>query len=149
MNIEQFRADLAAGVADLSIEQLGDSTFRVLVPSYRTTHDAVALGITEHEGGWTISDAGQLAYLLDDDFDKVIDAMECAGAVFSRSGTREVSLQVEHRESLVSAVLSFAYYLGAAPAIWHALECAKGSQEQKPTSTRAPWRTRRSSRQGR
>lgn len=134
MNIERIQALLTAGIADVSIEQLGEATYRVLLPTYRNTHDTIALGITEREDGWTLSDGGQLSYLLDDDFEKVVDAMECAGAMFQRLTGSDLTMEVEHPESLVSAVLGFGYYLGAAPAIWHTLECAKGTAEQKPTS---------------
>ena len=129
-----FQNELRAGISESSVEHLGDSAFRVIVPGFRTEHDTVAIGVTETDDGWTISDGGQLAYLMDDDFDKVIEAMECAGAIFSPMGYNSVGLEVTNRESLCTSIISFAHYLTAAPVVWHAIECSKGTQEQKPST---------------
>jgi hypothetical protein len=134
MNLDQLQSELRAGITDISVERLGASSFRVVLPGFRTQHDSVAIGVTEHDEGWTLSDGGQLAYLMDDDFDKVIAAMECAGAVFSPTGYNSVGLEVSHGESLCTSIISFSHYLSAAPVVWHSLECAKGAQDQKPST---------------
>lgn len=135
MNENELTSEIQEGITGVAVHPLGDGEYRVTVPNYRNTHDSVVIALTEMPGNrWLISDGGQLAYLLDDDFEKVVEAMECAGAVFSWNGDRAVTLEVTNRESLVPSVLGFSHYLAAAPIVWHSLECAKPAVEAKPTS---------------
>lgn len=124
---------LRTSSTDISVEQLSEATYRVIVPSMRNVHDSVAFGLTREGGAWTVTDGGQLRYLLDSDYLRVVEVMECAGAVFTTRGG-SVEFDIEHESSLASVVLAFGHYLAAAPTVWHALECARpaGSQKVSP-----------------
>jgi hypothetical protein len=134
MDRDQLRRALKDAIADVGIEELSEFNYRIVLPNFRHAHDSVALGVTEHAGGWTLSDGGQLAYLMDDDYERCIKAMECAGAVFALTESGDVALDVDSDANLVSAILGFAHYLGVAPTVWQSLECARTVSVNRPSS---------------
>src|SRR4029453_2146055 len=88
--------------------------------------------VTEHSGGWTISDGGQTRYLLDADFERVVEAMRCAGALFE-AGESGLEFEGTHESSLVDSVLAFAYSMSVVPAVWHSLNCDTPDQQGHST----------------
>lgn len=125
--------ELREADSHLNVERVSSHTLRITTPTMRDAHDTVVFAVTEHEDGWTLSDGGQLAYLLDDDFSRVVDVMECAGALFESRADDAIEFEIDHRESLADAIRAFSYYLAATPVVWHALDCLKSTSKKTPS----------------
>lgn len=125
MNADTLSSALSEAFGSLAVEAVSDSALRVLVPSGRHSHDVVAIGLERYGDGWLVTDGGQLEYLVEGHLPRLVDLLECAGAPFSLTSGRVVTLAVPADGNVADAVLSFAHHLLAAPVVWQALECAK------------------------
>lgn len=115
---------LADAVSSPDVERISDSSYRVVLPDLRYAHSEIVFGVTAVDGGWIISDAGQMSQLLEADFDRLVEVLNCTGASFSLSGNR-LDWRVSESSDVVSSLTLFGHYLAAAPTVWHALECSK------------------------
>jgi hypothetical protein len=137
MNVEDLEARLDDELGAISVESLGVDAYRVILPSTRQTHDSIAISLERQHDAWVISDAGQIAWLLEDEFNQVLAVLQCAGAPFDvEHGV--VTHRVPADAELPAALWTFAHHMAAVPVLWHALACQRQGTEELEVAQSAP-----------
>lgn len=104
------------------VDALDSGVWRLLIPNLRRLHEYVSVVVQKVEGGWYLSDAGEVASIRDVDFDKAVQLLACSGADVT-AGSGLVTTTVEDDEPLIDRVLEFAHSLTVAPVLWNARDC--------------------------
>lgn len=121
--------DLVSELQDASpaslVEPLGVGGWRVLFPNPRWAHDYLAITVERIDGGWLLSDGGEVGAVTHDHADDLVRLLTCAGAdVDLVDGV--VTTSVLDDESLSTRLLTFAHYLLSVPVLWDARGCFEG-----------------------
>ncbi len=124
----------------LLVDGLDDGMWRLLVPNPRTLHDYVTVVVKRVDGGWSLSDAGEVGSIRNVDFDQAVELLRCSGADVDEPTGRFVTTTVESDESLLARVLEFAHYLTAAPILWRARDCFLADAETEEPGPESPTR---------
>jgi hypothetical protein len=133
MNSASIARRLREGFGSVTVDELAPDTFRILIPGGPLLHDTLAIGMERYGEGWQLTDGGQLAFLLDDEYERIAEIMQCAGAPFTPT-QQGLVMPVERDSQLAEAIHSFVHYLAAAPTVWHALDCARSDATARPVS---------------
>jgi hypothetical protein len=126
--------ELHGSVPGLRVDSVAEDVWRVLVPSSRWAHDHTVLTVEAVDGGWIISDGGELAGLVGDEIGEMAHLLECAGADIDLAEDDVVTTLVADDEPLSTHVLAFAHYLSSAPVVWHARQCFDTERAPIPES---------------
>lgn len=116
-------------VRGVLVDALDVGLWRLLIPHPGGLHEYVTVVVERVEGGWLLSDAGEVAAIRDVDFDQASQLLICSGADVDASSSF-VTSTVEDDEPLLERVLEFAHYLSAAPILWRARMCLESGTER-------------------
>jgi hypothetical protein len=110
------------------VDKLPSGIWRLLVPNPRSPHEYVTIVVERIDGGWSLSDAGEVSSIRGVNFDKAVRLLVCSGAdVDAVDGF--VTITVEDDVPLLGRVLEFAHYITAAPILWRARDCLMSDPE--------------------
>lgn len=119
------------------VEPLGHRGWRVLFPNPRWPHDYLSISVEPVDGGWLLSDSGEIASVADEQFGDLLRLLTCAGAEVDHvAGV--VTTHVFEDESLTSRLLTFAHYLISASVLWRARHCL--DEVRPPSGAESPTR---------
>jgi hypothetical protein len=133
INPEALQHDLSAYLGDVMVSPFDNGCVAVSLPDWRQIHDEIIVTVRPTSSGYLLSDGGTVSFLLDDDAEKVSEAMECAGISWRMSGTELIS--AAEGETLVDSIVKFGLGVMSAPVVWHAIACALPAKESAEPST--------------
>lgn len=132
---DDLTLELADAFPAVVVERLFGGGWRVLFPNPRWAHDYLSISVEPVEGGWVLTDSGEVEAVAGQRSEELARLLSCAGAdVETNQGALTTSVRDD--EPLTARLLAFAHYLISAPVVWDARECllADGLAASAPES---------------